>query len=315
MEFCACGSSAGVSSGVEGNRSTGSMPELPSDWRGWTAPNKDTLYMKVRGRDVYRVDLSWGSNQLTWPGTHLVSIVRGADSVCHPLDLDLRVSDGFGMAIPIRAKAITKLTPDEIKDVQALPLWLDVNGERMQSGSTATMIFPVAFLISYISQFLVLDPGDVITTGTPAGVGMARTPPHFLKAGDEVRLGVEGLGEAAQGAGGPLGPQLGVASGLGGAALGPVGVGVEVAGHKLGLAAQHRLEQGQARAGPAIGGPGPGQVDIGQPAAGGRIGTGPCPAAPASQARRAASCVSSRSPALRRTSTAPQARAACCRRR
>ena len=90
------------------------------------------------------------------------------------------------------------VTPDEIKDVQALPLWLDVNGERMQSGSTATMIFPVAFLISYISQFLVLDPGDVITTGTPPGVGMARTPPHFLKAGDEVRLGVEGLGEQRQ---------------------------------------------------------------------------------------------------------------------
>lgn len=90
------------------------------------------------------------------------------------------------------------VTPDEIRDVQALPLWLDVNGERMQSGSTATMIFPVAFLISYISQFLVLDPGDVITTGTPPGVGMARTPPHFLKAGDEVRLGVEGLGEQRQ---------------------------------------------------------------------------------------------------------------------
>ena len=90
------------------------------------------------------------------------------------------------------------VTPDEIKDVQALGLWLDVNGERMQSGSTSTMIFPVAFLISYISQFLVLDPGDVITTGTPPGVGMARTPPHFLKAGDQVRLGVEGLGEQRQ---------------------------------------------------------------------------------------------------------------------
>ncbi|HJV44021.1 DUF6491 family protein [Caulobacter sp.] len=85
-----------------------------SDWRGWSAPNKDTLYLKVRNRDVYRVDLAYGSSQLTWPGTHLVSIVRGTDSICHPLDLDLRVSDGFGMAIPIRAKAITKLTPEEI---------------------------------------------------------------------------------------------------------------------------------------------------------------------------------------------------------
>ncbi|KQV62476.1 MULTISPECIES: DUF6491 family protein [unclassified Caulobacter] len=89
-----------------------------SDWRGWTAPDKNTLYMKVRGRDVYRVDLAYGSNQLTWPGTHLVSVVRGPDSICHPLDLDLRVSDGMGFAIPIRAKTITKLTPDEIK---ALP--------------------------------------------------------------------------------------------------------------------------------------------------------------------------------------------------
>lgn len=89
-----------------------------SDWRGWTAPDKNTLYMKVRGRDVYRVDLAHGTNQLTWPGVHLVSVIRGPDSVCHPLDLDLRVSDGFGMPMPIRAKAITKLTPDEVK---ALP--------------------------------------------------------------------------------------------------------------------------------------------------------------------------------------------------
>lgn len=89
-----------------------------SDWRGWTAPDKNTLYMKVRGRDVYRVDLAYGSNQLTWPGTHLVSVVRGPDSICHPLDLDLRVSDGMGFAIPIRAKTITKLTPEQI---QALP--------------------------------------------------------------------------------------------------------------------------------------------------------------------------------------------------
>jgi hypothetical protein len=85
-----------------------------SDWRGWTAPNKDTLYLKVRGKDVYKVDLAYGSNQLTWPGSHLVSIVRGVDSVCSPLDLDLRVSDGFGMSIPIRAKTITKLTPEQI---------------------------------------------------------------------------------------------------------------------------------------------------------------------------------------------------------
>ena len=85
-----------------------------SDWDGWSAPNKDTLYLKVRNRDVYRVDLAHGTNQLTSPGVHLVSVVRGVDSVCAPLDLDLRVSDGFGMDMPIRAKTITKLTREEI---------------------------------------------------------------------------------------------------------------------------------------------------------------------------------------------------------
>ncbi|MBO9543921.1 DUF6491 family protein [Caulobacter sp.] len=89
-----------------------------SDWRGWSAPDKNTLYLKVRNRDVYRVDLSYGTNQLTWPGNHLVSVVRGTDSVCGPLDLDLRVSDGMGFAMPIRAKTITKLTPEQI---QAIP--------------------------------------------------------------------------------------------------------------------------------------------------------------------------------------------------
>jgi hypothetical protein len=85
-----------------------------SDWQGWSAPDKNTLYMKVRNRDVYRVDLSHGTNQLTAPGVHLVSIVRGPDTVCRPIDLDLRVSDGFGFAMPIMAKSITKLSAEEI---------------------------------------------------------------------------------------------------------------------------------------------------------------------------------------------------------
>lgn len=89
-------------------------------------------------------------------------------------------------------------TPDELKDVQALNLWLDVNGERMQTGSTSTMIFGVKTLVSYISQFMVLKPGDVITTGTPPGVGQGRKPPRFLKAGDTMSLGVDGLGQQSQ---------------------------------------------------------------------------------------------------------------------
>ena len=86
-------------------------------------------------------------------------------------------------------------TADEIPDPQALSMFLDVNGARRQTGSTATMIFPVAFLVSYLSRFMVLEPGDVIATGTPPGVGLGMTPPQFLRAGDEVRLGIEGLGE------------------------------------------------------------------------------------------------------------------------
>lgn len=89
-----------------------------SDWSGWSAPDKDTLLMRVRNREVYRVDLSHGTSQLTSPGVHIVSIVRGSDQVCRPIDLDLRVSDGMGFAMPIMAKSITRLSAEE---VAALP--------------------------------------------------------------------------------------------------------------------------------------------------------------------------------------------------
>ena len=90
------------------------------------------------------------------------------------------------------------VTVDEIKDVQALPMFLDVNGKRMQTGSTKTMIFSIAHLVHYISQFMVLEAGDVVTTGTPPGVGLGMKPQVFLKAGDVMRLGIEGLGEQQQ---------------------------------------------------------------------------------------------------------------------
>jgi 2-keto-4-pentenoate hydratase/2-oxohepta-3-ene-1,7-dioic acid hydratase in catechol pathway len=77
-------------------------------------------------------------------------------------------------------------------------MWLDVNGEPMQRGTTRTMIFGVATLVSYVSRFMTLLPGDIITTGTPPGVGMGRKPPRFLKEGDTVRLGIAGLGEQTQ---------------------------------------------------------------------------------------------------------------------
>ena len=90
------------------------------------------------------------------------------------------------------------VTPDEIENVQALNMWLDVSGERMQAGSTATMVFGVRTLVSYISQFIALEPGDVITTGTPPGVGSGKKPPRFLKAGDTMALGIDGLGRQDQ---------------------------------------------------------------------------------------------------------------------
>jgi 2-keto-4-pentenoate hydratase/2-oxohepta-3-ene-1,7-dioic acid hydratase in catechol pathway len=90
------------------------------------------------------------------------------------------------------------VTKDEVPDPQNLSMWLDVNGERMQNGSTRTMIFNVAKIVSYVSHFMILEPGDVITTGTPPGVGMGMKPQRFLKAGDVVSLGIEGLGEQRQ---------------------------------------------------------------------------------------------------------------------
>ena len=87
------------------------------------------------------------------------------------------------------------VTRDEIPDPQNLNLWLDLNGERQQTGNTSTMIFTVAHILSYLSQFTSLQPGDVVCTGTPPGVGLGQKPPRFLKAGDVMTLGIDGLGE------------------------------------------------------------------------------------------------------------------------
>jgi 2-keto-4-pentenoate hydratase/2-oxohepta-3-ene-1,7-dioic acid hydratase in catechol pathway len=101
-------------------------------------------------------------------------------------------ADTFG---PIGPWLVTK---DEIPDPQNLRLWLEVDGKRVQNGSTQTMIFGVAFLVSYLSRFMSLHPGDVISTGTPPGVGMGHKPPVYLKPGNRMRLGVKGLGEQNQ---------------------------------------------------------------------------------------------------------------------
>jgi 2-keto-4-pentenoate hydratase/2-oxohepta-3-ene-1,7-dioic acid hydratase in catechol pathway len=101
-------------------------------------------------------------------------------------------SDNFGPIGP------WLVTADEVADPGALPMWLKVNGQTMQNGSTATMVYKVPFLVSYLSQFFTLHPGDVISTGTPPGVGMGMKPPRYLKPGDVVELGIDGLGSQRQ---------------------------------------------------------------------------------------------------------------------
>lgn len=90
------------------------------------------------------------------------------------------------------------VTPDEVKDIDNTRLWLKVNGKTMQDGTTANLVFKVPFLVSYLSQFMTLLPGDVISTGTPAGVGLGMKPPLYLKPGDVIELGIDGMGEQKQ---------------------------------------------------------------------------------------------------------------------
>ena len=90
------------------------------------------------------------------------------------------------------------VTRDEIPDPQDLHIWLEVDGKRFQDGSTRTMIFPVAHLVSYVSRYMTLEPGDIIPTGTPPGVGLGQKPPVFLRPGNVMRLGIDGLGEQQQ---------------------------------------------------------------------------------------------------------------------
>ena len=100
--------------------------------------------------------------------------------------------DNFGQIVP------WLVTRDEVADPQNLKMWLTVNGQTMQDGATTTMVYGVAFLVSYLSQFMTLHPGDVISTGTPPGVGMGKKPPQYLRAGDVVELGIAGLGQQRQ---------------------------------------------------------------------------------------------------------------------
>lgn len=188
---------------------------------GMPVPNEPVIFMKATSAVVGphdHVRLPIGSSKTDWEvelGVVIGDVARNvseADALAHVAgylvvnDLSERAfqlehegqwvkgksCDTFG---PIGPWLVTR---DEVADPQDLTLWLEVNGERVQNGSTRTMVFGVAHLVSYISRFMSLHPGDIISTGTPPGVGLGRTPPVFLKAGDVMELEVVGLGRQRQ---------------------------------------------------------------------------------------------------------------------
>lgn len=188
---------------------------------GIEIPKEPVLFMKATSSIVGPNDdvrLPRGSQQTDWEVELGVVIGRAAKYVSEEHALDYVA--GYCVSHDVSEREFQKdrgglwdkgkgcdtfgplgpwlVTKDEVPDPQNLKLWLEVDGQRMQDGSTRTMIFPVKMLVSYLSQFMTLHPGDVITTGTPSGVGMGRKPPVYLRAGQTVRLSVEGLGEQQQ---------------------------------------------------------------------------------------------------------------------
>ncbi len=165
-------------------------------------PNDDTMIPKESSKLDYEVELGIVIGQRARYLTK-ENAMQAVAGYCAADDVSERVfqieragqwtkgksCDTFG---PLGPWLVTK---DEVEDPQNLKLWLTVNGETRQNGSTKTMVFGVAHLVWYCSQFFVMNPGDVIITGTPSGVALGMKPPQFLKAGDVVKLGVEGLGE------------------------------------------------------------------------------------------------------------------------
>lgn len=144
-----------------------------------------------------------GERAFEIPEENALSVVAGY-LVCHDVsERDFQIHRGGQWIKGKSSPTFGPLGPwlvtgDEVPDPQNLSLWLSVNGVRRQSGTTGKMIFPFKYLIAYISRFMVLEPGDIITTGTPHGVGLGMKPPEFLKPGDVVELGVDGLGRQRQ---------------------------------------------------------------------------------------------------------------------
>lgn len=182
------------------------LPEVPIVFAKASScvsgPNDPVLAPRGFERMDYEVELAFiiGTRAKNVPEADALAHVAGY-AVCN--DISERSLQKGGPGEWIKAKSHDTFGPlgpwlvttDETPDPQALDLALDLNGARMQTGSSATMIFSVAALLSYISKYMTLMPGDVITTGTPPGVGMARNPRVFLKPGDEIRATISGLGE------------------------------------------------------------------------------------------------------------------------
>jgi 2-keto-4-pentenoate hydratase/2-oxohepta-3-ene-1,7-dioic acid hydratase in catechol pathway len=185
------------------------IPEVPIVFTKATScvsgPNDPILMPADWQRMDFEVELAFvvGSPAKRVPEADALTCVAGY-CICN--DVSERSLQKGGPGEWIKAKSYESFGPlgpwlvtkDEVPDPQALDLTLDLNGARMQTGNTSTMVFGVAKLLSYISQFMTLMPGDVITTGTPPGVGMARNPRMFLKAGDQLTLTISGLGEQHQ---------------------------------------------------------------------------------------------------------------------
>lgn len=170
-----------------------------------SGPNDDVVLPKNSEKGDWEAELAFviGKRAKDISESDALSHVFGY-CICNDVSERRRQLEGTGQWIKGKsAETFGPLGPwlvtsDEVGDPQALDVWLDLNGQRMQTGNTKTMIFPVAHLISYLSHHMVLEPGDVVTTGTPPGVGMGMEPPIFLKAGDEMHLSVSGLGEQRQ---------------------------------------------------------------------------------------------------------------------
>ena len=188
---------------------------------GMSVPKEPIIFMKATSAISGPNDnivIPRGSEKTDWEVELGVVIGRGAKYVteadafshvagfCVINDLSERAFQLEGPGQWVKGKSADTFGPigpwlvtrDEVTDWQNLHLWLDVNGQRRQHGSTSTMVFGVPFLVSYLSRFMSLQPGDVISTGTPPGVGMGQKPPLYLRPGHDVRLGIAGLGEQHQ---------------------------------------------------------------------------------------------------------------------